>query len=78
MTETPRLQLKGMTKVYPSVIANDSIDMTIGPGEIHAVLGENGEDIYFKQNTFLNSVDVPIIVQTIRTWLQVYEKSICL
>ncbi|AGF77880.1 ATPase component of uncharacterized ABC-type transporter [Desulfocapsa sulfexigens DSM 10523] len=42
MTETPRLQLKGMTKVYPSVIANDSIDMTIGPGEIHAVLGENG------------------------------------
>ncbi|MCK5069464.1 MAG: ATP-binding cassette domain-containing protein, partial [Desulfocapsa sp.] len=42
MTDTPRLQLKGMTKIYPSVIANDSIDMTIAPGEIHAVLGENG------------------------------------
>lgn len=42
MTLTPRLQLKGMTKIYPSVIANDSIDMTIAPGEIHAVLGENG------------------------------------
>jgi general nucleoside transport system ATP-binding protein len=43
MTETPpRLQLKGMTKIYPSVIANDSIDMSIAPGEIHAVLGENG------------------------------------
>ncbi len=42
MSETPRLQLKGMTKIYPSVIANDSIDMTIAPGEIHAVLGENG------------------------------------
>jgi simple sugar transport system ATP-binding protein len=38
----PRLQLQGMTKIYPSVIANDSIDMTIAPGEIHAVLGENG------------------------------------
>ncbi|MBU8871426.1 MAG: ABC transporter ATP-binding protein [Gemmatimonadales bacterium] len=38
----PRLQLKGMTKVYPTVIANDSIDMSIAPGEIHAVLGENG------------------------------------
>ena len=38
----PRLQLQGMTKIYPAVIANDSIDMTIGPGEIHAVLGENG------------------------------------
>jgi simple sugar transport system ATP-binding protein len=42
MNKTPRLQLKGMTKIYPSVIANDSIDMTIAPGEIHAVLGENG------------------------------------
>ncbi len=42
MRKTPRLQLKGMTKVYPSVIANDSIDMSIAPGEIHAVLGENG------------------------------------
>lgn len=42
MSKTPRLQLKGMTKAYPSVIANDSIDMTIAPGEIHAVLGENG------------------------------------
>ena len=42
MTKTPRLQLKGMTKTYPSVIANDSIDMTIASGEIHAVLGENG------------------------------------
>jgi len=38
----PRLQLKGMTKIYPTVVANDSIDMSIAPGEIHAVLGENG------------------------------------
>ncbi len=38
----PRLQLEGMTKIYPAVIANESIDMTIAPGEIHAVLGENG------------------------------------
>lgn len=41
-TTPPRLQLKGMTKAYPTVIANDSIDMSIAPGEIHAVLGENG------------------------------------
>lgn len=38
----PRLELEGMTKIYPTVIANDSIDMSIAPGEIHAVLGENG------------------------------------
>ncbi|MBU2452168.1 MAG: ATP-binding cassette domain-containing protein, partial [Proteobacteria bacterium] len=38
----PRLELRDMTKIYPSVIANDSIDLKVAPGEIHAVLGENG------------------------------------
>jgi len=40
--ETARLVIKGIRKVYPSVIANDGIDLTVMPGEIHAVLGENG------------------------------------
>jgi simple sugar transport system ATP-binding protein len=39
---TPRLRLRGIRKVYPAVIANDGIDLTVMPGEIHAVLGENG------------------------------------
>ena len=39
---TPRLQLAGITKAYPSVIANANVDLTVLPGEIHAVLGENG------------------------------------
>ena len=38
----PRLTLRGIRKVYPSVVANDGIDLTVMPGEIHAVLGENG------------------------------------
>jgi len=40
--QTPRLTIKGMRKVYPSVIANDGVDLTVMPGEIHAVVGENG------------------------------------
>jgi len=38
----PRLELKGITKAYPGVLANDHIDLKILPGEIHALLGENG------------------------------------
>jgi len=38
----PRLTLRGITKAYPGCIANDSIDLSIEPAEIHALLGENG------------------------------------
>ena len=38
----PRLQLLGISKIYPSVVANADVDLTVMPGEIHAVLGENG------------------------------------
>ncbi|QUS35795.1 ABC transporter ATP-binding protein [Falsirhodobacter algicola] len=36
------LQLDGLTKAYPGVVANDDVGFTIGRGEIHALLGENG------------------------------------
>ena len=39
---TPRLQLSGITKRYPSVVANSDVSLTVMPGETHAVLGENG------------------------------------
>ncbi len=38
----PRLLLEGITKRYPSVTANDGVNLSVAPGEIHAVLGENG------------------------------------
>ena len=37
-----RLQLTGITKRYPGVVANDEVSLSVQPGEIHAVLGENG------------------------------------
>src|SRR6476469_5670225 len=37
-----RLQLAGITKRYPSVVANRDVSLTVQPGETHAVLGENG------------------------------------
>src|SRR5687768_7906633 len=39
---TPRLALHGISKHYPTVVANDRIDLSVAPGEIHALLGENG------------------------------------
>jgi ABC-type uncharacterized transport system ATPase subunit len=36
------LELRGITKRFGTVTANDSIDLTVSPGEIHALLGENG------------------------------------
>jgi general nucleoside transport system ATP-binding protein len=39
---TPRLHLSGITKRYPSVVANSEVSLTVMPGETHAVLGENG------------------------------------
>ncbi len=42
MTNPPRLVLSGITKRYPGVIANDGVDLTVQPGEIHALMGENG------------------------------------
>jgi simple sugar transport system ATP-binding protein len=43
MTEpAPVLEMRGITKRYPGVLANDGIDLDVRPGEIHALLGENG------------------------------------
>ena len=38
----PRLQMRGITKRYPGVIANNRISLDVKAGEIHALLGENG------------------------------------
>ncbi|MEY2952113.1 MAG: hypothetical protein RLZZ401_200, partial [Pseudomonadota bacterium] len=42
LTAVPRLQLRGITKRYPAVVANSDVSLTVAPGEAHAVLGENG------------------------------------
>ena len=38
----PTLEMRGITKRFPGVLANDHIDIEVRPGEIHALLGENG------------------------------------
>ena len=42
MDDAPVLELRGITKRFPGVLANDNIDFDLRRGEVHALLGENG------------------------------------
>ncbi len=38
----PAIQMTGITKIFPGVVANDRVNLEVDQGEIHALLGENG------------------------------------
>ena len=42
MAEQPLLQAKKITKTFPGVLALDTVDFDLLPGEVHVLLGENG------------------------------------
>src|SRR3954451_10109853 len=41
-TGTPILEMRGIRKTFPGVVALDNVDLTVRAGEIHAIVGENG------------------------------------
>ena len=42
MPEEVVLEMRGIRKVFPGIVANDDVDLDIRRGEVHALLGENG------------------------------------
>jgi general nucleoside transport system ATP-binding protein len=39
---TQAVELRGIAKRFPGVVANDDVNLTVEPGEVHAIIGENG------------------------------------
>jgi simple sugar transport system ATP-binding protein len=41
-SQPPAIEMRGIVKRFPGVVANDGVNLSVRPGEIHALLGENG------------------------------------
>src|SRR6187401_987871 len=40
--QPPAVELRGITKRFPGVLANDGVNIVVASGEVHAIVGENG------------------------------------
>ncbi len=54
-----------------------TIDKAVNGASVEVkVIGENGEDLYLKEQTRLDTSEITVIAQTVKNWLDIYEKNI--
>jgi hypothetical protein len=70
------LKIVGEKTKTGSLIKIDIVNQVKGADVKIKVIGPDGDDLYFKEETRLNTDDYTVIAQTIKNWLDVYEKSI--
>jgi len=64
-------------KTKAGTLIRVTMQMQAGQTDVKTeVIGENGEDRYFNEQTQLKSNDSSLIAQTVKNWLDVYEKTI--
>ena len=57
-----RLEVRGVTKVFPGTRALDQVQLQVRPGEVHALCGENGAG----KSTLMNIIGGPCFIILLR------------
>ena len=70
MGENYSLQMKGITKEFPGVLALNNVDFNLKEGEVHALIGENGagKSSLIKILSGAHQMDRGEILSTIKKW----------
>ena len=55
------IEMLNITKVFPGIKANDNITLQLRPGEIHALLGENGASKLWDQGIYQSKYSQRVI-----------------
>ena len=75
---TLALQATGITKRFPSVLANDHVNFSLERGEIHALLGENGARKSTLTNMLIALIGVTDVVNILDTNIQMRRREIAI
>lgn len=65
------------TKTQAGSLIKIKIDKAVKGASVEIkIFGENGEDLYLSEQTRLDSDEITVIAQTVKNWLDIYEKNI--